>query len=179
LLIVIGSYICALLPRLWCKKISHKTPWTPCIALLFSPIRFCSPKRENANPVLIQLKRKVPSSNEIEQGGTKGEEERLTISTPGSVRLARGCPGEDLIRVHYGLRLAVPAGFLTLIHQKTALLFWDLSKFSRFDYLGTILELKITANSTYWMANLFSDDLKSMEMKRTPVLTIAFSRGSR
>jgi len=41
------------------------------------------------------------------------------------------------------------------------------------------LELKITANSTYWMANLFSDDLKSMEMKRTPVLTIAFSRGSR
>ena len=110
-----------------------------------------------ANPVLIQLKRKVPSNNEIEQGGTKGEEERLTISTPGSVRLARGCPGEDLIRVHYGLRLAVPAGFLTLIHQKTAPLFWDISKFSRFDYLGTILELEITANSTYWKANLRVD----------------------
>jgi hypothetical protein len=51
----------------------------------------------------------------------------------------------------------VPAGFLTLIHQKTALLFWDLSKFSRFDYLGTILELEITANSTYWKANLRVD----------------------
>jgi hypothetical protein len=37
----------------------------------------------------------------------------------------------------------------------------------------------MTANSTCCEANLFSDDLKSMEMKRTPVLAIAFFRGSR
>ena len=120
----------------------------------------------------------MPSGNEIERGGTKGEEERLIIITPGIVKLARGCPGDGLIRVHYGLRLTVPAGFLTLIRQKTTPLFWDLLKFSRFDYSGTILQLKITANSTYREANLFSDDLKSMEMKRTPVFAIAFFRES-
>jgi len=127
---------------------------------------------------LIPRKRQVPSRNEIERGGTKGEKERLTIITPGIVRLTRGCPGDGLIRVHLGLRLTIPAGFLTLIRQKTAPLFWDLSKFSRFDYSGTILELEITANSTYCEAKLLSDGLKSREMKRTPVLAIAFSRGS-
>jgi hypothetical protein len=130
-----------------------------------------------ANLVLIH-RRQVPSRNEIEQGGTKGEEEHLTISTPGMVRLARGCPGDGLIRVHYALRLTIPAGYLTLIRQKTAPLFWDLSKFSPFDYSGIILQMEMTANGTYWKAKLFSDALKSMEMKRTPFLAIAFSRGS-
>jgi len=83
------------------------------------------------------------------------------------VRLARGCPGEDLIRVHYGLRLTVPAGLLTLIRQKTAPLFWDLSRFSRFDDSGTILELEMTANSTYCEVKLHSDYPESMEMKGT------------
>jgi len=127
---------------------------------------------------LIRLKRKVPSGNEIEQGGTLGEEERQTISTPGIAKLARGCPGEDLIRVHYGLRLTVPAGFLTLIRQKTAPLFWDLPEFSRFDDSGTILQREMTDNSTYREANLFPDDLKSREMKRIPVLAMSSSRGS-
>ena len=96
----------------------------------------------------------MPSGNEIERGGTKGEEERLIIITPGIVKLARGCPGDGLIRVHYGLRLTVPAGLLTLIRQKTAPLFWDLSRFSRFDDSGTILKLEMTANSTYCVAKL-------------------------
>ena len=75
----------------------------------------------------------------------------------------RGCPGDGLIRVHYGLRLVVPAGLLTLIRQKTAPLFWDLSRFSRFDDSGAILQLEITANSTYREANLFSDDHEFVE----------------
>jgi hypothetical protein len=74
--------------------------------------------------------------------------------------------------------LTVPAGFLTLIWLKTAPLFLVLSKFNPFDHSGTILELEMTANSTYWKAKLFSDVLKSMEMKRTPFLAIAFSLGS-
>jgi len=65
--------------------------------------------------------------------------------------------------------LAVPPGLLALIQQKTAQLFWDLPEFRRFNYLGAVLQLEMTANSTYCEANLFSDDLKSMEMERTPV----------
>jgi hypothetical protein len=39
------------------------------------------------------------------------------------------------------------------------------------------LELEMTANSTYCEANLFSDDLKSREMKRTPVFGNTFFPG--
>jgi hypothetical protein len=111
-----------------------------------------------ANPVLLHRKRHVPSRNEIEQGGTKGEEEHLTISTPGSVRLARGCPGEDLIRVHYALRLPVSEGQLALIRQKAALLFWEYSNSPPVSPSEAVLRPEMTANSTYWKANLFSDD---------------------
>jgi hypothetical protein len=39
------------------------------------------------------------------------------------------------------------------------------------------LELEMTANSTYCEASLLSDDLKSREMKRTPVFGNTFFPG--
>jgi hypothetical protein len=56
-------------------------------------------------------------------------------------------------------------------------LFWDLPEFRRFDYLGAVLQLEMTANSTYCEANLFSDDPKSREMKKTPVFGNRFFPG--
>ena len=156
LLIVIWSYLWALLPLYDAGKSLirlHELP-VSCFwfcQFLFDPLNVKTPIQ------FWSTRKQGPPGNEIERGGTWGEEEYLTISTPGIVWQEKGCPGEDLIRVHYGLRLTVPAGLLTLIRQKTASLFWDLPGFSRFDDSGTILELEMTANSTYCVAKLRVD----------------------
>jgi len=46
---------------------------------------------------------------------------------------------------------------LTLIREKTALLFWEFADSRPVRLLEVILQLEITANSTYWKANLRLD----------------------
>jgi len=76
---------------------------------------------------------------------------------------------DDLFRTQYGLCLPVPETNLALIRQKRALLFRKsfipLSVFP----LGAGLQPEMTANSTYWRANIFSDDLQSWETGKTTV----------
>jgi hypothetical protein len=53
----------------------------------------------------------------------------------------------------------VPTPKISLIRENAALLFWDIPDSKPVWLSGAILQLKITANSTYWEANLRSDGL--------------------
>ena len=55
-----------------------------------------------------------------------------------------------------GLRLTVPEGFLTLIQQNAAPLFWDIPDLKPVWLSGAFSQLKMTANSTYCEAKLCS-----------------------
>ena len=52
------------------------------------------------------------------------------------------------------LYFPVPDGFFALIREERALMFWESHDSLSIQRLGTILELKMAANSTYWRANL-------------------------
>ena len=84
---------------------------------------------------------------------------------------------DDLFRTQYGLCLPVPETNLALIRQKRALLlrksFIPLSVFP----LGTGLQPEMTANSTYWRANIFSDDQQSWETGKTTVFESRYFSG--
>jgi hypothetical protein len=57
----------------------------------------------------------------------------------------------------FGLHFPFPEGFLALIREKTALLFWEFAGSWPIRLLEAELQLEITANSTYWKANLRFD----------------------
>ena len=70
-------------------------------------------------------------------------------------------PGHSLIHAprspQFWLRFPVPEAFLTLIQQKPALLFGKSHDSLPVRLSGAISQLEMTANSTYWEANLRSD----------------------
>jgi hypothetical protein len=53
-----------------------------------------------------------------------------------------------------GSIFCVPEGFLALIREKPALLFWESHGPLPIRFSGAELQLEITANSTYWEAKL-------------------------
>jgi hypothetical protein len=53
-----------------------------------------------------------------------------------------------------------PTPEIALIREKTALLFWDSNDSSSIRLSGVESKLKITANSTYWEANLRFYDME-------------------
>jgi len=77
----------------------------------------------------------------------------------------------------------VPTPKIALIREKTALLFWDIPDSKPVWQSGVILQQKITANSTYWEANLGLDGLgvgecgkKEVPKKRAPIITSNLAR---
>jgi hypothetical protein len=62
--------------------------------------------------------------------------------------------------------LPVPGDLLALNQQKTTPLFWKSSISVPLSQSGVELQLKITANSTYWEANIHPDDLEVMDRKK-------------
>ena len=82
------------------------------------------------------------------------------VVMPGSRDLAKNNPGRkgrekaSRNRAQIGLRLVIPELHLALIHQNTALLFWE-SRYLKSVWLsGVVSQRKITANSTYWEAKV-------------------------
>jgi hypothetical protein len=63
---------------------------------------------------------------------------------------------------------------IALIREKTALLFWESFNSLSIRLSGAEPKLKITANSTYWEANLRSNGLEQGEVVEIPLFT--FSR---
>jgi hypothetical protein len=64
------------------------------------------------------------------------------------------------------LRLVIPEGHLTLIRENAAPLFCE-SRYSLSVWLsGVILQLKMTANSTYWEAKVGKDGLADGKGKK-------------
>jgi hypothetical protein len=59
--------------------------------------------------------------------------------------------------------LAVPGGKIALIRENAALLFWESRGSLSVRLSGAILQLKITANSTYWKAKLLCYGLEDGE----------------
>jgi hypothetical protein len=54
----------------------------------------------------------------------------------------------------FDLHIPFPEGFLALIREKTALLFWEFADYWTIRILEAEMQLEITANGTYWRANL-------------------------
>ena len=66
-----------------------------------------------------------------------------------------------------------PIPEIALIREKTALLFWESHDSLSIWLLGAESKLKITANSTYWEANLRFYGLEYGEVIETPLLTFS------
>lgn len=62
--------------------------------------------------------------------------------------------GTTLGSPQFWLHFPFPEGFLALIREKRALMCWDSHDSVPIRLSGAILKMKMTANSTYWMANL-------------------------
>ena len=79
---------------------------------------------------------------------------RGVLSIPGSSLESRHSPKHTPWSPRFDLHFPVPEGFLALIREKTALLFWESAGSLPIRLSEAISQLEITANSTYWMANL-------------------------
>ena len=62
-----------------------------------------------------------------------------------------------LLRRRLSSREGVITPKISLIREKTALLFWDIPGSKPVWLSGAFLELKMTANSTYWEAKVWLD----------------------
>jgi hypothetical protein len=87
------------------------------------------------------------------RGGKKGgfDMGRANSLLSGHSQIHTPCPPLS------GLLFPVPEAFLTVIREKPALLFWESHGYKPVRLSGAILQLEMTANSTYCEANLRSD----------------------
>jgi len=119
-----------------------------CSSKLFESWLSGESKKHNKTPAFRTLW-KTPESGHY--AGRSFFSERWSIPSP--IRAPIACSGR----------------LLALIQQKTALLFWKSFISLPISQSGVELQLKITANSTYWEANLISYDLEARDRKKTAV----------
>ena len=116
-----------------------------CSSKLFESWLSGESKKHNKTPAFRTLW-KTPESGHY--AGRSFFSERWSIPSP--IRAPIACSGR----------------LLALIQQKTALLFWKSFISLPISQSGVELQLKITANSTYWEANLSSDDLEARDREK-------------